>query len=290
MVIIMAKKSSKKWGKRIFVTILILAIVGAAAFFALRPKGVTADVISPVKGSIATYYTFSGSIEAKNREIVFADQALQIKEWLVKEGDQVKIDQIIYKPKNGSEKKAKIGGEVLKIYADVDKQVLPGEKLIEIVDYSNYILKVKVDEYDFSALKPGKKAQVKLNSLDKDVTGTVDEVSKEGIYMNGVTYFEATLSIPANNQIRVGMSAEARILNQEAKDVMNLPIETILFDATNKPYVNLLKDAIIQRVDIVLGITDGVNVEVKSGLSLNDKVIIKKANTLQNFGPGINGQ
>lgn len=282
-------KSKKKWRKRIIFAVLAIIIIAVLLFIGLKPKPVSSDMIAVKKGSISTYYSFSGSIEAKNREMLFADQALQIKEWNVKEGDLVKVDDVLYTTKLGVSKKATIAGEVLKIYADVNQQVMPGGKILEIVDYSNYLLKVKVDEYDFSAIKKGGKASVKINSISEDVEGTVDDVSKEGSYLNGVTYFQATIVIPPDDRIRVGMSAEARVLNQEASDVLILPIEAILFDTTNKPYVNVLNEKVLVRTDLELGITDGVYVEVKSGVTLDQQVTVKKANTLDNFRPGRNG-
>ncbi|MHB1483666.1 MAG: efflux RND transporter periplasmic adaptor subunit [Saccharofermentanales bacterium] len=281
-------KSKKKYGKRIFFTFLILIVAAIAIFIVRRPANIIKDVISPEKGDISTYYSFSGSIEAKNREVIFADQALQINEWLVKKGDTVKAGDLLYKTKFGAEKKAGIDGEILDINADINEQIMPGAKLLEIVDYSKYLLSIKVDEYDFTAIKVGEKAAVKINALSGDFTGTVEEISKEGIYMNGVTFFQATISIPANKQIHVGMSAEARVLNQEVKNVLLLPIESVLFDAANKPYVNTSVNNASVRKDLVLGITDGVNVEVKSGVASTDKIIVKKVNTLQNFRPGRN--
>lgn len=281
-------KTGRKWKKRAFFIILALVVIGVALFLYFRPKAITTDTISVKTGSISTFYSFSGSIEARNREMIFADQALQIKEWKVKEGDIVKVDDILYVTKLGIEKKAAIKGEVLTIYADVNQQIMPGAKILEIVDYTDYLLKVKVDEYDFASIKVNGVASVKLNSLDTELDGIVEDISKEGIYMNGVTYFQATISIPANDKIRVGMSAEAKVLNQKATDVPILPIEAILFDAANNPYVNQIKDNISSRVDVVLGITDGVYVEVKSGVVLGDQVAVKKANTLENFRPGSN--
>lgn len=283
-------KSNKKsgTGKIIFFIFLILIAAAIVIFIIRRPANISKDVISPEIGDISTYYSFSGSIEAKNREVVFADQALQINEWLVKKGDTVKAGDLLYKTKFGAEKKAGIDGEILDINADINEQIMPGAKLLEIVDYSKYLLSIKVDEYDFTAIKPGEKATVKINALSGDFEGTVEEISKEGVYMNGVTFFQATISIPANEQIHVGMSAEARVLNQEVKSAMLLPIESVLFDAANKPYVNVSVNKASVRKDLVLGITDGVNVEVKSGVVSTDKIIVKKENTLQNFRPGRN--
>lgn len=275
------KNKGIKWTLGIIVVILLVV-------FTLRkikmPRQVLGDDVEVKKGDISTYYSFSGSIEAKNRQTIFAEQAIQIKEFKVQPGDMVKKEDILYKTNRGVNVKSEIDGEVLDIFVEEDEQLIPGAKIIEIVDYKDLQLKVKVDEYDLKAIKKDTTANVTIHALNKDFQGIVTDIAKEGIFMNGVTFFNTTISIENEGDILVGMSAEAKVLNGSAKGVAILPMTAINFRDDNSPYVNIREDREIEDVDIELGITDGVNVEIKSGVNVGENVFVPKKIT-NNFGP-----
>lgn len=275
------KNNGFKW-------IIGLIIVVVIAGFVLRkirsPREIVGDEIEVKSGDISTYYSFSGSIEAKNRQTIFAEQAIQIKEFKVQVGDMVEKDDVIYETNRGVEVKSEIDGEVLEIFVDEDEQLMPGSKIIEIVDYKDLQLRVKVDEYDLKSITKDIKANITIHALNKDFEGIVTDIAKEGTFMNGVTFFNTTISIVNEGDILVGMSAEAKVLNESANDVAILPMTAIKFKDDNSPYVNVKKEGLIEIVDIELGITDGINVEIKSGVSTSDKVFIPKKVT-NAFGP-----
>lgn len=268
--------------------VLGIAVIAAIAILVLSkirvPRQIAGDEVEVKAGDIRTYYSFSGSIEAKNRQTIFSDQAMRIKEFKVKKGDIVKKDDVLYRTSNGVNIKSEIDGEVLDIFVEEDEQLMPGTKIAEIVDYKDLQLKVKVDEYDLNAIKKDTKANITIHALNKDFEGTVTDVAKEGVYMNGVTFFNTTISIKNDGDIRVGMSAEAKVLNESVNNAAILPMTAIRFRDDNSSYVSMKKDETMENVDIQLGITDGVNVEVKSGINIGDKVFIAKKVTNE-FGP-----
>lgn len=252
----------------------VLAVVSSLAFFAIPRKQNYTEIVART-GNLVTNYSFSGSVEAKNRQTVFADKAMQIREIKVQEGGAVSTKTVLMTTVMGETIKSKIDGEVSRIYADENAQLMPGAKLLEIVDYSDLQLKVQVDEYDLAAVSKDKDAIVTIHSFNKDVTGKIIDVSKEGIYAGGVTNFVATISLAKDSNLRVGMSAEAKVLNQSVSDVVLLPMSAIQFDDDNNPYV-LLKDNknSPKTVGIIVGINDGVQAEIKSGVSGNDTVLV----------------
>jgi multidrug efflux pump subunit AcrA (membrane-fusion protein) len=279
------KKKSHK--KAIIFSILGAVLIIAFALFLNAPKKSTMDSVTAKKGDITTYYSFSGSIETKNRQSTNAEKALQIYKIKVAEGQSVKIGDVLMTTYVGDNIKATIDGEVTKIYVEKDQQLMNGAQLIDVVDYKNLQLTVQVDEYDIKAISINKSATVTINALNKDLTGTVTDISKEGTYQNGVTYFTATISLPIDSSLLVGMSADAKVLNQSVKNVVILPVSTIQFDANNNPYVYMKGDKKPQKiVDVTLGVNDGTNVEVKSGVSSSDTVLVPKAAATATLGMG----
>lgn len=276
----MNKKNVWKW----IVGIVLVALAVFLIFRLTQTEEVKGEEIEVKKGDISTYYNFSGSIEAKNKSILYAELPLQISEFLVEKGDSVKKGDEVYKDNLGQKVKADIDGEVSKIEVEKDAQLTPGTEIMEIVDYNELELNVKVDEYDLNSIKLGTPVEVTVNALDKTFKGEIDDIEKQGVYMDGVTFFDTIISVKNEEGIRVGMSAEAKVLDKESKETKILPMSAILFRNDNKPYVKIKNEKTVEEKDIEIGVTDGVNVEVTSGLEVGDKVFIPRVEQT-NFGP-----
>ncbi len=281
-------RNKKTGNKKVIIWSIIglLAVAAGITLYAL-PKKTNYTEVQATTGNLATSYSFSGSLEAKNRQTVLADKAMQIKAIKVEAGQKVTADTVLMTTIVGGEIKPKLAGDVTNIYAEENAQLMPGTKLIEIVDYSDLQLKVQVDEYDLSAVSEGKEANVTIHSSKKDVTGKITAVSKEGDYANGVTNFTATISLPQDSNLRVGMSAEAKIKNQSVSNAVLLPMSAIQFDANNSPYV-LIKDSnkAPKTGGITVGLNDGVHAEIKSGVTANDIILVPPVAKPTGFGPG----
>ncbi|AET66319.1 hypothetical protein Desor_0624 [Desulfosporosinus orientis DSM 765] len=279
-------KRKSKGNRRIIVgSIIGLLVVALGIALYIRPQKINYTEVKPVIGELSTNYSFSGSVEAKNRQTVLADKTMQINEIKVQEGEQVTPDTDLMITTMGEKMRPEISGEVTTIYTEENAQLMPGSKLADIVDYSDLQLKVQVDEYDLAAVSKDKEATITIHALDKDIKGKIIDVSKEGEYINGVTTFTATIALPNDNNLRVGMSAEAKVVNQRVSGVVLLPMSAIQFDENNSPFV-LLKDGsnLPQRVSLTLGINDGVQVEIKSGVTANDTVLVPPAAKATGFG------
>lgn len=287
----MARKKKSKT-KYVVLTVIAVIAVAAVSLFAAAPRKTNYTTVKATKGDLTTYYSFSGSVDAKNRQKVYADQSMQINEINVSAGQAVKKDDVLMKTTSGEEIKAPIDGDVSEIDVDKDAMAMPGAKLCEVVDYNDLQLVVQVDEYDLSAVSVGKKAAVTIHALNKDISGTITDVAKEGVYTDGITYFNTTISLTSESDLRVGMSAEAKVLNQSAKNVVILPMSAIQFDDNDKPYVQTLdSNKKPQNISVTLGINDGTNVEVKSGVTEGTEVVkpAVQSATTAGFGGMRNG-
>ena len=282
-----AKKKGKKTRKRvIWIVVILLAVAGLVwgVISAGGARGVY-DQEKVKKGDVVTYYSFSGVVEAKNSESILSERAMQISDILVKEGDKVSKDDVLLKTSFGEKIKATIDGEISKLYVEKSDQIMSGMKLIDIVDYDNLQISVKVDEYDLSSMSVNKKVSVTINALDKKVSGKISSISREATNVNGVAYFTATIDLSKNDALRVGMSAEVKILNKRVNGVMTLSMNAVQFDASNQPYV-LIKDAkglpVLQNIET--GMNDGNIVQIKKGVNVGQVVLIPKKTAAQTFG------
>lgn len=279
-----AKKRSnkKKW---LTIGYIAIVFICSAVFLAMKPKTTNYENAVAKIGDITTYYSFSGNVDTKNRQTVMSDKMMQISDIYFQEGDKVKKDDVLLKTTTGDKIKSKIDGVVSNVSVKENALVMAGSKLLEIVDDKYHKINVKVDEYDISAVKVGKEAIIKIGAIDKEIIGKVESMSVEGQIANGVTYFTATIDLAKDNNVKIGMSAEVKLIKEQAIRIIKLPIPAILFDDSNNPYV-LKKDdkGDVIKTKIITGINDGTNVQIKSGVSNNETVFYTKAVTTGNMG------
>jgi multidrug efflux pump subunit AcrA (membrane-fusion protein) len=266
------KKNRKKWMLWSMIGLLIITIAAAAIFL---PKGTGAFQEEVAEtGDIMTYYNFPGTIDSKNRETIISEKPMQIDKVNVEQGDQVKSGDVLLTASSGEKIKASIDGEVSQILTKNDAQVKAGTELMKLVDYANFETDVKVDEFSIKFLEIDQEVEVAINALDKELAGTVSAISKEAINENGVSYFIATIDLEQDEELRIGMSTEASILKEKAIAVTTLPMDVILFDDANRPYVLFpSKEGEPIKKSITTGINDGMVVEVKNGVSAGESVM-----------------
>ena len=277
------KKSKKK--KWVTICIILIAIVGITVAILLRPATTTYENAAAKIGDITTYYSFTGNVESKNRQTVMSENIMQISEINVVEGDTVREGDVLMKTTAGDEIKAKISGEIVNMIVEENSQYMAGAALLEIVDYNNLEINVKVDEYDYTALEKGKEITVKLGAIDKEIQGVISNMSKEGEVMNGITFFMATIDLDKDEALKIGMSAEVTLINTEVTGVVVLPVKALQFDDNNQPYV-LEKDenGVVVKTEITTGINDGKTVEVKSGVLSGETILYSKTTSAGGMG------
>lgn len=279
----------KKSNTKKFVIICILLIVVALVIFVVvKSKSRDTTYLEDVAKvqDITKYYSFNGNIEAKNKQNVMSDELCQIKTIKVKEGDKVKKDTVLFVDSMGNEIKSDINGEVSEILVSEGQICQAGTQLTTITDYDNLQLNIKVDEYDIANVTLGKEVTVHVNSIDKDFSGKISKVSKEATTAeNNVTYFTAIVDLNKDEDLRIGVSAEVKMIDQSASNVVTISTKALQFDSENKPYVNMKNSAgTIETKDVTVGINNGTIVEIKEGLSEGNIVYYKsKTNDLSSM-------
>lgn len=279
------KKKSKK-GLIIGIVVAVV-VVGLIVVPRLTNKTSIYTEITAKKDSINTYYTFSGNVESKNTQNVMAEKIMQISEVKVSEGNKVAKDAVIFKTSQGDEIKAKTSGTVSKIYVEEDESVMAGAKLCDIIDFENLKVTVKVDEYDLSSISKDKEVLVTIGAINKEITGKVSSVSDTAISENGVAYFTATLNLSKNVDVKVGMTAEAKILNKSANDVLTVSMKSLQFDEDDKAYV-YIKDAKGDPIKsfVKTGVNDGKTIEITEGLTEEKTIMYKTSTSSDSSGMG----
>jgi len=157
--------------------------------------------------------------------------------------------------------------------------------LCVIADMSVMTFTINVDELDIAQLKEGQEVSISADALsNKDFTGYVDNIGILGTTSDGVTSYPVTIVINDADDLWPGMNVSAEIIVDSAKDVLRVPVT-----AVNRGNTVLVKgaesdDEINQRnapeganyVRIKMGLNDESYIEVTSGLSEGDIVLVPK--------------
>ena len=147
-------------------------------------------------------------------------------------------------------------------------------------DTSEVYVKGKVDESDIGKVYMGQPARIKVESFkDKTFNGKVTKISPMGVEKDNVTTFEVRVSI--NNpggELKAAMTANAEIILEEHKNVLQVPEGAILYDKDKKASVEIpdekAKDG-KKKIALNIGISNGAKTEVLSGLKEGDQVVLQ---------------
>src|SRR5581483_6452440 len=152
--------------------------------------------------------------------------------------------------------------------------------VMTIGDTSKVYVKSKVDESDIGRVYLSQPARIKVESFkDKTFNGVVTKISPMGVEKDNVTTFEVRVSIDnATGELKAEMTANAEIILDEHKNVLQIPEGAIIYDKDRKASVQVPdpkgKDG-MNKVAINIGISNGAKTEVLSGLKEGEQVILQ---------------
>lgn len=147
---------------------------------------------------------------------------------------------------------------------------------IQIVNNANLLINIEIPENYTGIIKPGAKVMVEVPSISKKFETTIARISQS---INAASRgFTAECNIPNSTGLKPNMSAYTKILNHSNTKAMVVPVNIIQSDEKGK-YVYALqtKDGkkIATKKSVVIGQLYDDNVEVLSGLTAGDQIIIQ---------------
>ena len=181
--------------------------------------------------------------------------------------------------------RATVSGTVLEMPIKEGDQVVEsntfnnGTTIAIIADLSKMIFEGKVDEAEVGKLKIGMPLTVNLGAIqDKEFEARLKFIAPKGNEEQGAVQFkiEGDVYLDDNFFVRAGYSANASLVLERKDSILAIPEALLQFDKkTEEPYVEVqVKDQEFERKDIKTGISDGINVEILSGITIEDNIKI----------------
>ena len=179
--------------------------------------------------------------------------------------------------------RATVSGMVLDVPVKEGNQVIEannfneGTSIASLADVKKMIFEGKVDESEVGKIKEGLPLEITVGAIeDQKFDAVLDYIAPKGVAENGAIQFEikGTLKSIDSTFIRAGLSANASIILERAENVLAINEALVQFDPqTQKPFVEVMVgDQKFERRDLELGISDGIFVQVKSGINKSDKI------------------
>jgi HlyD family secretion protein len=179
--------------------------------------------------------------------------------------------------------RATVPGTILEIPVEEGFQVIAsnsfnaGTTIATIADMKKMIFEGKVDEAEVGKLRVGMPLEVNLGAIeDQSLNAELKFIAPKGNEEQGAVQFiiEADLFLNDSIFIRAGYSANASLVLEKKDSIMAISESLLQFDReTEKPFVEILiGEQQFEKRDVDIGLSDGVNVELISGISMEDKI------------------
>ena len=215
------------------------------------------------------------SLKQSREEVQTAKDALEIiKEGITKNSASFSSTMI----------RSTIDGLILDIPVKAGNSVImsntfnDGTTIATVANMNDLIFKGKIDETEVGRIHEGMPVKLTIGALQNlTFEAVLEYISPKGVEENGANQFEikAAIHVPDTVKIRSGYSANAEIVLQRATKVLAVPESVIEFSG-DSTFVYVMTDSLpeqkFQRKQVTTGLSDGIKIEVKKGMTGKDKV------------------
>lgn len=187
----------------------------------------------------------------------------------LEEFDSVITDQVISAADNGV---------ITEVYVAAGDQLTQNMELISLNDYDEVTITVSVEEDDMDAAALGNKVNITLAAFEEEVfAGTVTEIGDAEIDSNtNKTLYSVTVTVENTGSLLYqDMSAEVTFVTDEVSEVLYIPVKAVTeTDGISCVKVKEADGSVVTR-EVTIGFSDGINVEIKEGLSEGETVLLE---------------
>lgn len=169
-------------------------------------------------------------------------------------------------------------GVVTEVSLEAGDTVDAGNTLLILNDYDEVTVTVSVEESELANIREGDSVNVSIASYpDDEFTGVVEDIGESAYNSStGTTYVEISVKLGGEtSKLYEGMTAQITFITKETENVTYVSNRAIIRE-NGKSYVKKKEaDGTITRQEVTTGFSDGINVEIKEGLSEGDTVLIE---------------
>ena len=217
-----------------------------------------------------------------------AQQLKQAKEELLASEDALQVvrDGVSKSNANASSTliRSTISGIILDVPVKVGNSVIlsntfnDGTTIASVANMNDLIFRGNIDETEVGQLVNGMPMKITIGALqDLKFDASLEYISPKAVESNGANQFEikAAVKVAKDDKIRSGYSANAEIVLAQVQKALTIPESAIEFSG-DSTFVYVVKgdgsQKTYERRQVTTGLSDGVNIEIKKGLTTKEKV------------------
>jgi macrolide-specific efflux system membrane fusion protein len=238
------------------------------------------EIKPPVAGRAEQVLVVEGQHVAKGQVVAWmssSERAALLDAARAKGPTEVKYWEDVYKP---APIVAPLDGFIIKRSMEPGQFFSLSDTVLVMAD--RLIVQAQVDETDIGRIKVGEKANIVLDAYpDNIIAGRVEQIAYESETVNNVTIYKINVlpeSVPS--YFRSGMSATVNFTMDERNNVLELPL-TAVKKKSKRSYAFIRQNGQVKATQIQTGLENSSKVEIISGLSEGDEVVIPTQKILQ---------
>ncbi|MFC1746522.1 efflux RND transporter periplasmic adaptor subunit, partial [Candidatus Riflebacteria bacterium] len=224
---------------------------------------------------IEEFKTEEMALELKRQDLELAKAQVDLSEITLSDAVQRLQETKVYSPIDGilSASNVQIG----QIISSGISNVGGGTTVMVLSDLTRIFVLAFVDESDIGKIGVDQKARITVDAFPgKNFRGSVVRIAPKGVVTSNVVTYEVKIEVMGRNKslLKQEMTANVEIIAGSRQEALLLPSH-VVYQKRRQRYVSVPgKDGKVEEREVVVGIDNGINIEIISGLALGDKIEI----------------
>lgn len=274
-----------KKGSGIVIAIAIIAFIFYSVINSnAEEEAIAVQTAQVSQETIKETLSTTGIIESTQTQAIFGQGLIQ--DVPVSVGDTIEEGANLISYSDGTNRTADFKGTVTVVNAkngQIDLSSQNGEPAVAIADLSDLQVTINLSKSDAALIKEGQVALLMTggNSFNGTVShidpiaSTVTSQTSTSMVLKSIISFDTP-----PEDLFVGFDIDVAVTTNTADNVLAIPIEALLYDEDNKPYVYVVENEKAITTPIESGIQSATHVEVTDGLTLDDTIILSPGDTI----------
>ncbi len=168
-------------------------------------------------------------------------------------------------------------GTVTNLLTRRGSPVDPTTPVATVSNLARLAVDIDISEFDAAQVQAGMPAVLRVDALGTSAfRGTVQYASPTGTDNGGVVTFPVRVTLSQADGLKAGMNVSVRIVVDQRRDVVQVPLEAIQRRGNGKAEVTVLSHGRTVRRTVSIGLASNKSVEVVDGLRAGEKVVLPK--------------
>lgn len=269
-----------KNNKKAIILFFCIVIVLLGIFLSKKSNADTSKIVESMEQvaevsnqTIITTLTAPGEVQSANIEKISLNTNYYFLTMCAEKEEYVKKGSNLLMYTSGTYITAPYDCVIMEYSVPTAKSICTSNNYILIASVEDLYMDINISEDKIDKISSGQEVEIIVNYDESKVyTGLISKINAIGTRSSGGTKFAAIASLKNDGNLKIGMSATCTVTIDKKENLPSLPIDAIEIK-NNKKYANLISEnGEENRIEVETGVANANYVEIKSGLSLGDKV------------------